>query len=502
MRLRTAGPAVTGVAGYRLLEELGSGGFSTVYAAEDLAGGRRVALKVARDRDRETRERFAAEAAIGERLASSRGVVGTLLRTETTDGRPALVMPYYDLGSAAELLAEERRLPLPAVAELVGQVAQGLDAMHRQHYLHRDVSPRNILRSSELGAAVGDLGCARAINSTVQAPQTEALTPGYSAPEADTGAAVQTISSDVYALAATAWALLSGEPPHGAPPAPTELGLRARYELRRTSQPPPADRLRATGVPDEVTELLVNALAPDPARRPARVLDLSDALTAAAAPAAARTLETGASRVETTGVSSDETAGLVGPVRPPPASLRVTLAAGTERVGGSRASGDDVGRGSAVGAPGRRRGLAVAAVLACFVVGFVVVRMLAGPPEKAPEVQGFTTPRGPASGPSTPSGGRAEAPHDLKIIRDAGTRVTLSWTSPRDRDALSVLYRSTAGGPWKPESLTLRPGQGRAVMPVASSTARYCFRLVVVVRSEAGVNSNRTCTARTSAAPT
>ena len=66
------------VSGYRVLGEIGSGGFSTVYVAEDLAAGRRVALKVARSREAEVRERFAVEARVGALLASARGVVAAL----------------------------------------------------------------------------------------------------------------------------------------------------------------------------------------------------------------------------------------------------------------------------------------------------------------------------------------------------------------------------------------------------------------------------------------
>jgi len=52
--------------------------------------------------------------------------------------------------------------------------------MHGMHFLHRDVPPRNILRSSEFGTGLCDLGCARAVNSVEQSARTEALTPGYS----------------------------------------------------------------------------------------------------------------------------------------------------------------------------------------------------------------------------------------------------------------------------------------------------------------------------------
>jgi len=311
------------VVGYRLLQEIGAGGFSTVHVAEDLGVRRRVALKIARSRDRGTQERFATEAAIGERLAAARGIVGTLQHTRTKDGRPVLVMPYYDLGNAAALLPDGHRLSLTAVVDLIQDVAQGLDTMHRQHYLHRDITPRNILRSSELGSALGDLGCARPFNSTWQPPWTEALTPAYAAPEALAADGVQTIASDVYGLAATTWALFTGLPPDG----------------------------QTAGVPEAAAQILIQALDPDPARRPGRVLDLSEALATA---------------IPTPAPAATSISGVPGPIQPSsvrPASDRLPSTPASDPAEPENVSS------------GLRRGPLIVAMLAAFIFGFALVRM-------------------------------------------------------------------------------------------------------------------------------
>jgi serine/threonine protein kinase len=472
---RGEGPQIDG---YRLTAELGSGGFSTVHEAEDLGAGRRVALKVARSGSRETRDRFAAEASIGERLASSRGIAGTLLHTSTRDGRPVLVMPFYDRGTAADLVPDGHRLPPAAVIDLVRQLGQGLDAMHRQHYLHRDVSPRNVLRSSELGFALGDLGCARPFNSTAQAARTEALTPGYAAPEATSGAAIQTIASDVYGLAATTWALLTGEPPYGPPPDPAALDILARYELRRSTQPPPIDRLLSAGVPRDVAELLVGALDPDPARRPARVLDLVDALAAAVTP----DQPAAAARVSTASCGP----GTVGPLRPP-GSRRPDAGDPTELVAKpARTRPDDPPEARRPRRRGRRW-LRACLVLACFLIAYGLVRVFAGPDQDPGDADPTSSP---TAGPSP----QVSAPTDLRIAGSGEHDVTLSWTPPSDRDALTVVYRSVDGGEWKQLDTGVDATRGRAVAQVPDPDQRNCFRVVVVVRASPGVSGNQVCT--------
>jgi eukaryotic-like serine/threonine-protein kinase len=481
LRLTGPGRYSDAVPGYRLLQQVGVGGFSTVHVAEDLAAGRRVALKLARNRDRGTQERFATEAEIGQRLASARGIVGTLAQTRTRDGRPVLVMPFYDLGNAATLLPDGHRLALPQVVDLVQEVAQGLDAMHRQHYVHRDISPRNVLRSTELGSALGDLGCSRPFNSTRQPPWTEALTPGYAAPEALTPTAVQTIASDVYGLAATTWALFTGLPPYGRPPDPAALELVARYELRRNSQPPPLDALQFAGVPEAAARLLAQALNPDPARRPGRVLDLSDALATAISPAAAPPAPTARSG-----------AGMPGPIQPS-SGRRPGTGDPTEVAG-------EAARPAPAERPRRRRRplLVLITVLACFVLGFTVVRAVSGPePAADPKASPTGSPTGgPAGSPapgSTAQPGDDVAPRDLRIAQQSRSQVTLRWTPPANPDALVVLYRSQAAGTWKPVNVDLLATSGQAEVPVRWSGGRYCFRLVVVVRASRGFTSNSAC---------
>ncbi len=452
----------TEVSGYRLLGEIGRGGFSAVMLAEDLAAGRRVALKVARGRDAQTLARFAVEARVGSRLASARGIVGVLAETRTRDGRPVLVLPYYDLGSAGSLLAEGERLPLAGVVQLVRQVAQGLAAMHGQQILHRDVSPRNILRSSELGAGLGDLGCARAVNSVEQSPWTEALTPGYGAPEAGVQDAVQTVVSDVYGLAATTWALSTGEPPYGDPPDRAAVDLLARYDLRRWQARPPVERLLAAGVPPPVGTVLAGALDPDPSRRPASVREFSDALAAA----------TEHGLIDQSTVDRPAAAA-VSPLQPPEFAARP--ADPTQLAGGAPARRVRARR---------RRWVPLVVAAACFLVAYGVVSLLSGSEDEQKPPASTLAPSTPAT--EKPAG----PPRDLRITADAGGRIDLAWTAPSDPDVVVVLYRSVGGAGWAP----VGPGVGgRATVPRVG-TGRYCFRLAVVIGAKPGGTGEPVCT--------
>jgi hypothetical protein len=147
--------------------------------------------------------------------------------------------------------------------------------------------------------------------------------------------------------------------------------------------------------------------------------------------------------------------------------------------------------------------VSVAVVAACFVLTFLLVRVVAGaggPSDPGPS----RTPTASATpSPSAPLNPLTVAPQDLAITKDTGKSLTLTWTPPTDpdaADALSVLYRSTATGAWQRQDTSVYLARGRVHLQVSSSAERYCFRLVVLVRASPGVNSNAACTSRSSAA--
>ena len=208
-------------AGYRIIGLLGSGGMGRVYLAQHPRLPRRDALKLLpRDwsADADYRQRFNREADLASTLWHP-NIVGVHDRGED-DGQLWISMDYVDGLDAARLVAERHPGGMPAdeVAQIVIAVARALDGAHRRGLLHRDVKPANIMLThldddGEQRILLTDFGLARDVNddSGFAASDMTLGTVAYCAPEQLQGEDVDG-RADQYALAATAFALLTGRP--------------------------------------------------------------------------------------------------------------------------------------------------------------------------------------------------------------------------------------------------------------------------------------------------
>jgi hypothetical protein len=276
---------------YRVERRIGSGSFATVWLAHDEVLDAPVAVKVLADNwahRLDVRERFEEEARILRRADSDR-VVRVHDIGELDDGRPYFVMTYADRGTLADRLAEGP-LPVPEALRHGADVARGLAVLHEVGVIHRDVNPANVLlRSGRAGvgdrALVADLGLAKALAHGSGFTLTVG-TPGYMAPEQASGGGV-TRRTDVYAVGALLWRLLTGaapEPDRALPaaslPAPVDAVLRQALARR------PEDRFPSAGTLADALDAAAIELARSPAgSRPAR--RLAPAGSAATGPAAA-----------------------------------------------------------------------------------------------------------------------------------------------------------------------------------------------------------------------
>jgi serine/threonine protein kinase, bacterial len=208
-------------AGYTILRQLGSGGMGEVYLAQHPRLPRRDALKVlsaAFTADTEYRERFNREADIAAALWHPH-IVGVHDRGEC-DGRLWISMDYVDGTDAGRLLRDRYPdgMPLDEVAEIITAVAEALDYAHQRDLLHRDVKPANILlaqpESGQRRVMLADFGIARWLSdvSGLTATNMTVGTVSYAAPEQLMGGQLDG-RADQYALAATAFHLLTGKPP-------------------------------------------------------------------------------------------------------------------------------------------------------------------------------------------------------------------------------------------------------------------------------------------------
>jgi serine/threonine-protein kinase len=264
-------------AGYTILRLLGAGGMGEVYLAQHPRLPRRDALKVlplSVTSDSEYRVRFDREADIAASLWHPH-IVGVHDRGEF-EGQLWISMDYVDGTDAADLLRNyPNGLPQREVLDIVTAVAEALDYAHQRHLLHRDVKPANILlanlESGEQRILLADFGIARWDNDVSGLTQTNMTvgTVSYAAPEQLMGRDIDG-RADQYALAATAYHLLTGSPPfqHSNPAVVISQHL--------TSAPPKLAERRP-----ELANLdpaMGKALSKEPADRYARCIDFANAL--------------------------------------------------------------------------------------------------------------------------------------------------------------------------------------------------------------------------------
>jgi serine/threonine-protein kinase len=262
---------------YRLLRELGQGGMATVYLAEDLKHGRRVAIKVLHPELSAVLggERFLGEIKVTANLQHPH-ILG-LIDSGEADGLLYYVMPYVTGESLRLRLQRERQLPVEDALRIAREVASALDYAHRQGVVHRDIKPENILLQD--GAAlVADFGIALAVVEAGGHRMTQTGmslgTPAYMSPEQAMGEREIGARSDVYALGAMTYEMLAGEPPFTGP------NSQAIVAKVLTEQPPALRPKRPTVTP-QVEAAILTALHKLPADRWGSAKEFGDALAGA-----------------------------------------------------------------------------------------------------------------------------------------------------------------------------------------------------------------------------
>jgi serine/threonine-protein kinase len=256
---------------FRLDRELGGGGMSRVFVAEEAAFGRSVVVKVLRPELAESinAKRFQREIHVAARLQHPHIV--PLLSAGEGNGLLYYTMPFVEGESLRAKLRREGELSIADTIRIIRDVAGALAYAHKHGVIHRDIKPENVLLSDG-GAVVADFGIAKALSAsrasadgttttTVTEQGTALGTPLYMAPEQAAGDAACDHRVDLYALGTVAYEMLTGRPPFEGRPAAQLLAAHA------TEEPDPVAK-RRPNVPAQLAALIMACLEKHPADRP------------------------------------------------------------------------------------------------------------------------------------------------------------------------------------------------------------------------------------------
>jgi eukaryotic-like serine/threonine-protein kinase len=249
---------------YLLERELGSGGMSTVYLAQDLKHHREVAVKVLRPELAATlgSERFLQEIATAARFQHPH--ILPLLDSGDAGGFLYYVMPYVEGESLRRRLARQGELPVHDAVKILIEVCDALAYAHARGVVHRDIKPDNVLLSGR-HALVTDFGVAKALSEATGRQQLTTAgvalgTPAYMAPEQAAGESNIDARVDIYALGVLGYELVSGRTPF--------TGHSAQEVLAaHVTQPPEPLCVHRPACPPGLEAVLMKCLAKRPADR-------------------------------------------------------------------------------------------------------------------------------------------------------------------------------------------------------------------------------------------
>lgn len=203
------------ISGYRIIKQLGRGGMAVVYLALQESLDRYVALKVLSNHlsaEATFCDRFMREARIAARFLH-RSIVA-IYDINSESGRPYMAMEYLPGGTLSSRIPE---LSMHDKLVVAAEIADALNFMHKQSFIHRDVKPDNIIFRADGSAVITDFGIARAANSVTRMTLTGSIlgTPHYMSPEQARGKKIDS-RADLYSLGVVLFKMLAGKLPYDA----------------------------------------------------------------------------------------------------------------------------------------------------------------------------------------------------------------------------------------------------------------------------------------------
>jgi eukaryotic-like serine/threonine-protein kinase len=265
-------------ASYTIERELGGGGMSRVFVAEETSLGRKVVVKVLPPDLAATVnvERFRREIQLAARLQHPHIV--PVLSSGVSDGLPFYTMPFIEGESLRARLSRVAKLDVGESTKILRDVLAALSYAHEHGVVHRDIKPENILLTGPF-AVVTDFGVAKALSASTTGGASITTvgvvlgTPAYMAPEQAAGDPATDHRADIYAVGAVAYEMLSGERLFADRPA---HAIMAAHAL----EVPASLTAKTRGIPPALADLIAKCLEKDPAQRPQTEQEVLRALDA------------------------------------------------------------------------------------------------------------------------------------------------------------------------------------------------------------------------------
>ena len=267
---------------YRLERELGGGGMSRVFVAEESRLRRKVVVKVLSPELAAglSAERFERELQLAASLQQANIV--PVLSAGDMNGLPYYTMPFVEGESLRARIARGGEIAVTEVVSVLRDVTRALAYAHARGVVHRDIKPDNVLLSGGT-AVVTDFGIAKALaaagqregGATLTQLGTAIGTPAYMAPEQVAGDPTVDHRADIYALGCMAYELLAGASPFA------NRTPQRMLAAHMTEAPRPVSEMRAD-TPPQLADLVMWCLAKEPAERPQSAGEIAQVLDAVA----------------------------------------------------------------------------------------------------------------------------------------------------------------------------------------------------------------------------
>ncbi|HEX8945809.1 MAG TPA: protein kinase [Gemmatimonadaceae bacterium] len=261
---------------YAIERELGGGGMSRVFVAEERSLGRLVVVKVlpAELSGSVSIARFRREISLAARLQHPHIV--PVLSAGEIGGQPYYTMPFVD-GESLRTRLSRGELSIPETISILRDVAKALEYAQSKGVAHRDIKPDNVLIAGT-SAVIADFGVAKAISDATAGGTLTSVgvalgTPAYMAPEQAAGDPTTDVRADYYAFGAMAYEMLAGHPPFAGRSTQATLAAHA-------VETPPAIATVRPATPAPLAELVMRCLEKRPGDRPQSATEILHALDA------------------------------------------------------------------------------------------------------------------------------------------------------------------------------------------------------------------------------